>query len=73
MDVIIEDLLNKEEEEYRLLILSKRWNASESSTSSFLAQRSSRRPTERDIRRVRNMPDWIKTPPTQDELHERTH
>jgi hypothetical protein len=64
MDVTVLDLLNKMEEKCRLLILSKKWNVSEPSTSSFLAQRNTKRPTERDIRHAHNMLDRIKTLPT---------
>jgi hypothetical protein len=73
MDVTVEELLNKAEGQYSLLILSKKWNFSETSSFSFQAQQTSRGPPERDNRQTRNVPTWFKTPPTQDEPHERMH
>jgi hypothetical protein len=80
--ITTEELLNKSEEQYRLLILSKKWNSTQTSSSSFQVQRHTRTTPERsnqrmrDVpinQRMRDMPSWVRTPPIQDEPHERTH
>jgi hypothetical protein len=73
MNLTVEELLGKSEEQYRLLILSRKWNSSEPTASSFQVQRNPRVVPDRDNRRSRETPDWIKIPPTQEEPHERTY
>jgi uncharacterized protein YfkK (UPF0435 family) len=69
-----EELLNKSEEQYRLLILSKKWNATETSSSFFQVQRLPRMTSERNNNyRIRDSPNWVRTPPRPDEPHERAH
>jgi hypothetical protein len=66
------DILNKWEEQYCILSIMKRWDAVNHCGSTFL----SRIPAQ--TRQVRNRPrisppTWTRTPPTQEEAHERTH
>jgi hypothetical protein len=67
-----DDILNKCEEQFRILSIMKRWDAVNHRGSTFL----SRLPVQ--PRQIRNRarfppPAWARTPPTQEEAHEKTH
>jgi hypothetical protein len=66
------DLLEKAENHYRALIITKKWDAVGHQGSSFQAQRlpASGRTYEKSRPQV-NMPSWSRTPPTDNEPHER--
>ena len=68
------DLLDKCENHYRTLVITKKWDAVGHQGSSFQAQRlptSSQRANDNPRPRV-NMPSWSRTPPADTEAHERT-
>ena len=66
------DLLEKAENHYRTLIITKKWDAVDHQGSSFQAQRlpASGRTYEKSRPQV-NMPSWSRTPPADNEPHER--
>jgi hypothetical protein len=66
------DTLNKCKEQYHILLIMKRWDAVNHHGSTFLSR------IHAQTRQVCNRPGispptWARTPPTQEEAHERTH
>ena len=66
----IEELLQKAEEMFRILILSKKWDITSHQGSTFQVQQSRPR---RPSRQNSNMPPWHRTAPKDNELHEKMY
>ena len=68
-----EDLLQKAEEQYRILILTKKWDTYNiGSPSSFQVQRSITN-SRQQIRPNSNLPSWHRTAPRDGEPHQKEH
>ena len=72
-EISVEELLGKTEEQYRILILSMKWNPSKPTSSPFQLQHMNGMQGQGQPQRTWNYPNWVQTPPALDGPQERTH